>query len=295
MVLLMSRVRVNLNVALLLYGSFATSVAFAQSAEPQPALSFDVASVRPSGLASQGGISRPVNGTVRVNGAPLRRIIQFAYDIEPELRHDPLPVGGPSWIDDDLFVIEARGPADLSLADARRMMQSLLRERFNLRAHIEKKELPVYVLVRTRADSTLGPGLRRSQIDCAAYSEALARSGRLEVASQVGPRECGFAGGGGIGGGRLFLKGTGTLADMLRYFARSPDIDRRILDRTGLAGTFDVDFVWAPDRSGPAAAVPADVVSIFTALPEQLGLKLESRREVSDVVVIDTVERPGPN
>jgi uncharacterized protein (TIGR03435 family) len=235
-----------------------------------------------------------VNGVVRVNRAPLRRIIQFAYDIDPQL-HDPLPVGGPSWIDDELFVIEARGPADLSLSDARRMMRSLLRNRFKLSTRIEKRELPLYVLVLARANGTLGPGLRRSKIDCAAYSEALVRSGRLEVARQAGPAECGFDAGGGIGGGRLFLKGTGTIADMLRSFARSPDVDRTIFDRTGLTGTFDVDFVWTPHRSGPGAAVPADVVSIFTALQEQLGLKLESRREVREVVVIESVERPSPN
>src|SRR6186713_2987196 len=287
-------VKSGLNVALLLCGDVFTSAAFAQSVQPPPPLSFDVASVRPSEPGPQGGISRPVNGAVRVNRAPLRRIIQFAYDIDPEL-HDPLPVGGPSWIDEELFVIDARGPADLSLADARRMMQSLLRERFMLRARIEKRELPVYALIHARANGTLGPGLRRSQVDCAAYSDALARSGRLEVARPLGPQQCGFAGGGGIGGGRLFLKGTGSIADMLRSFARSPDIDRRILDRTGLRGTFDVDFVWSPDRSGPAAAAPADVVSIFTALQEQLGLKLESRRELRDVVVIESVERPSPN
>ena len=86
-----------------------------------------------------------------------------------------------------------------------------------------------------------------------------------------------------------------TIRDMLRAFSRSPDIDRRIVDRTGLTETFDIDFVWTPDRSGPGAAPPADVVSIFTALQEQLGLKLESRREPADVVVIESVERPTPN
>ena len=235
-----------------------------------------------------------MNGVVRVNRAPLRRIIQFAYDIDPQL-HDPLPLGGPSWIDDELFVIEGRGPADVSLLDARRMMQSLLRDRFKLRTRIEKQALPVYALVLARANGTLGPGLRRSKTDCAAYSEALARTGRLEVARQAGPAECALNAGGGLGGGRLFLKGTGAIADMLRSFAQSPDVDRTIFDRTGLAGTFDVDFVWTPLRSGPGAAVPADVVSIFTALQEQLGLKLESRREVREVVVIESVERPSPN
>jgi uncharacterized protein (TIGR03435 family) len=191
--------------------------------------------------------------------------------------------------------IQAGGPADLSLADARRMMQLLLRDRFKLRVRVEQRELPVYALVLARANGTLGRGLRRSKTDCTAYSTALARSGRLEVARQVGPAECTFNEGGGLGGGRLFVKGTGTIRDMLRAFSRSPDIDRRIVDRTGLTETFDIDFVWTPDRSGPGAASPVDVVSIFTALQEQLGLKLESRREPGDVVVIESVERPTPN
>ena len=72
------------------------------------------------------------------------------------------------------------------------MLQSLLRDRFNLRARVEKRELPAFALVLGRANGTLGPVWRRSKTDCAAYSEALARSGRLEVARQAGPAECGL-------------------------------------------------------------------------------------------------------
>lgn len=68
-----------------------------------------------------------------------------------------------------------------------------------------------------------------------------------------------------------------------------------VFDRTGLAGTFDFNVVWAPARTGPAAARPEDVVAITTALQEQFGLKLESRREMLDVLVIDSVERPTPD
>ena len=221
----------HLKLLLTLCGVVAAGAASAQSSQAPSPLSFDVVSVRSSEPGPQGGISRPVNGAVRVNRAPVQRLIQYAYDIDPAL-HDPLPVGGPAWIDDELFVIEARGPADLSLADARRMMQSLLRDRFKLRVRVEQRELPVYALVLDRANGTLGPGLRRSKTDCTAYSTALARSGRLEVARQVGPGKCTFNEGGGLWGGRLFVKGTGTIRDMLRAFSRSPDIDRRIVDRT---------------------------------------------------------------
>ena len=88
---------------------------------------------------------------------------------------------------------------------------------------------------------------------------------------------------------------------LARMIRRSPEIDRPVLDRTGLTGTYDVDLVFTPAQPGPGVAgaalavAPSDVLSIFTAVQEQLGLRLESRREPVDVVVIDSVERPTPN
>ena len=88
---------------------------------------------------------------------------------------------------------------------------------------------------------------------------------------------------------------------LTRTIQISPEIDRPVLDRTGLTGTYDVDLVFAPAQTGPGVAgaalavAPEDALSIFTAVEEQLGLKLESRREPVDVVVIDSVERPTPN
>jgi uncharacterized protein (TIGR03435 family) len=269
-------------------------IAHAQTPAPAAGRAFDIVSVRPAEPGEQGGITRPVNGTMRVNRAPLRRIIHFAFDIDPE-RHDPPVTGGPAWVDTDLFVIDARGPMDLSLADGRLMMQSLLRDRFKLQTRTERRELPIYALMLARADRTLGPGLRRSSIDCAAYSDVLARTGRLAAARAVGPAECELASGGRLGGGRLFIKGATKIRDMLIPLNRSPDVDRRIVDRTGLSETFDVDFVWAPAQSGAFGPTGDDVVSIFTALREQLGLKLEPAREPGDIVTVELVERPTPN
>ena len=191
-------------------------------------LAFEVASVRPSAPGGRGGgIARPVKGLVRARGATVRQLVQYAYDIEPLLRRDPEPEGGPDWIDRDRFDIEARGPADLSFPDSRLRMRSLLAERFTLRVHTEARDLPVYFLMLSRDDRRLGRGLQPSQVDCSAYSAALAATGRGAVAKEVGP-QCGLS-------------------------------------------------------------------SIFTALEEQLGLKLESGRAPVDVIVIDSVERPDPN
>ena len=85
------------------------------------------------------------------------------------------------------------------------------------------------------------------------------------------------------------------MREILRQIQAAPDVDRPVFDRTGLTGTFDFDVIWAPARTGPAAARPEDVVAITTALQEQFGLKLQPRREMLDVVVIDSVQRPTPD
>jgi uncharacterized protein (TIGR03435 family) len=183
---------------------------------------------------------------------------------------------------------------DMSWADGRRMMQTLLRERFNLKVRIEKRETPVYALVMARNDRRLGSGLVPSKTDCSNYSDVLARTGRIAAAREVST-DCEIVSGGGIGGGRLQMRGRGTIREFIPVISRSPDVDRPVFDRTDLTGTYDVDFVWAPARSGPGAAAVADIVSIFSALQEQLGLKLEPRREPMDVVVIDSVDPLIPN
>lgn len=243
-----------------------TTVSLAQSPAPADTpLTFEVASIRPVAPGPRFAIGPPVNGMVRARAIEVRRLVQYAYGLDLQ-QHDPVPEGGPAWIDQDLFEVVAKGPPDLTLADARRRVLSLLRERFSLRSHVATRERPIYALVVARRDGALGAGLRRSKGDCSAYSETLTRTGRGALATEVGPG-CGLTIGGGAGGGRLQIRGTATIREMLRPMARSPDVDRD----------------------------PNDVVSIFTALQEQLGLKLESRRELLDVVVIDSVGPLIPN
>jgi uncharacterized protein (TIGR03435 family) len=270
-------------------------------------VTFVVASVRPSapGLRSV-GIGRPVNGTVRGVRATVRQMVAYAYNLDPLIRHDPEPVGGPAWVGEDQFDIQAKGQADLSFADSREMVMSLLVDRFRLRVHTERRELPVYTLTLAKNDGTLGPSLRRSSTDCSAFSATLATTGQLARAKVVGP-SCGLNTGGApaiaqvLGvpndqpAGTLVSRGTATIAELVIAITRSPEIDRRVVDRTGLSGTFDVDLRWVPVRSGLLAVTPIDALSIFTALQEQLGLKLVSQREPLEVVVIDAVERPTPD
>jgi uncharacterized protein (TIGR03435 family) len=225
----------------------------------------------------------------------LRRLMNYAYDIDTR-RHDPAIEGGPEWMDKELFAVVAKGPPDLTLLQARRMLRTLLRERFNLTMRVEKRERPVYALLVARQDGRLGPGLKPSLTDCSAYSDTLARTGRGVLATEAAKgATCGLRSGGGFGPGRLGIRGTATIREIIPPLSRSPDVDRKIVDHTGLIGTFDIDFTWAPARIGVNAVHPEDVVSVFTALQEQLALKLESRRAPLDVVVIESVERPTPN
>jgi len=276
--------------ALILAAMFVAATA-AQSPEPAARLVFDVASVRPS-QGPPTGISRPTNGVVRTSAAEVRRLIHYAYGIEPQQRDSPA-IGGPEWIDREFYAIVARGPANMPLADGRAMMRSLLEDRFKLRVRVERRDAPVYALVVARKGGAPGSGMKPSAMDCRAWSDELLRTGRLAAAKEQGP-DCGPITG-GIGGGVLQVRGPATVRELITAIERSPDVDRKIVDRTDLRGTFDFDFRWTPQRSGPGAAAPHDVVSLFTALQEQLGLKLESQRAPVDTIIIDSIERPTPD
>ena len=281
----------------------------AQSLQTPAALSFEVASIKPvagGGPATPpGAVGPPIGGVVRYPRGSLRTLVMYAYDLLP-IRHDPAPIGGPSWADTDLYEVHAKGPADLSVADARLMMRTLLEERFKLRAHIEQRENPIYALSLLRRDGRLGPGMRPATIDCSKYSEVLTRTGRGALAIAVNA-ECGVTSGGapavaasrGIPntaprGGQM-IRGTATMTELIRAMTRDPDTDRPIVDRTGLSGTYEFDLTWVPVRSGAIVANVSDVVPLAAAVEQQLGLKLDARREPRDVVVIDAAERPTPD
>jgi uncharacterized protein (TIGR03435 family) len=286
-----------------------TLTPLAQSLQPTAALSFEVASVKPSpggGPATPpGAVGPPVGGTVRYPRGSLRTLVMYAYDVLPQ-RHDPLPVGGPAWADADLYEVQAKGPADLSFVDARLMMRTLLEERFKLRAHVERREMPLYALIPLRPDGRLGAGMRPGKIDCSRFSEVLTRTGRGALAKQEGP-DCGLSSGGapavaaslGVQNtaprGAQMIRGIATMKELVTALSRDRELDRPIVDRTGLTGTYEFDLTWVPARSGVIVADPGDIQPLEVAVQQQLGLKMESRREPRDVVVIDSAEKPTPD
>ena len=270
---------------------------FAQSV-PRPtaggALRFEVASIkRNNGDAQKAFVLQrflPDGGFEGFN-ATLGSVIRLAYGLQ-----DFQMVGGPSWVNTDRFDIQMRGPRGAVESEAPRRLQSLLAERFALKAHREKRDLPIYALVLARADRSLGPRLRRSQFDAEKLKEQDAKLLRENPATFT-PLQCGLA-----AGRRLGSCGS-TLAELATRFPMY--VGRIVVDRTGLTGAYQYDLRFGDQPipgAGPGGGFPfpttppdPDAPTLFTALEEQLGLKLVPQTAPVEVLVIDHVQQPKPN
>jgi uncharacterized protein (TIGR03435 family) len=283
----------------------------AQDQVPERLPSFEVASVRQntSGPGRTQTLVQPGGRLVTTN-APLKMLVADAF-----LGAQPLApsrvVGGPEWIDSARYDINAKATTEFQPSpggpprEMLLMLRSLLEERFKLKAHRESRELPVYELVVARADAKLGPQLRQSAVDCDALV-ATVRAGAPPPARQPNePPPCGAMRGparilsGGIPMQQFATMLTIALADANGRGDR--DQGRLVIDKTGLTGRFAFTLTWTPERmptSAPPPGVPPidpNGPSFFTALQEQLGLKLQSAKGPVEVVVIDSVERPTPD
>ena len=251
------------------------SSATAQSA------AFEVASVKlhTSADARMYMVAQPGGRFVAAN-IPLRLLIRTAF----QLQNDQI-IGGPGWLETDRFDIEARGTDAVGLPGTQLldMLKSLLADRFKLTTHSDKRELPVFALERGRRDGALGPGLRPT----------VCPDPTIDLRQ---PRPCS-----NIQTGAASLTIRGMPFDQFAPYL-SPYVNRVVVNRAALEGRYDIDLKWTPEsssqgRSGagqPSAADP-DAVSIYTAVQEQLGLRLTATRDTVDVLVIDTLEHPAPN
>jgi uncharacterized protein (TIGR03435 family) len=268
-------------------GAQSSSAAGAVDAQP----SFDVASVRR--IQSDGGFVIP-SASVRPGGrwvvqmAPLTLILKAIY---PEYALPGRIVGGPPWIDSERFDIDARAEGTASRDSILLMARRLLADRFGLKVHVEPRQVDVYALVRARRDGKLGQGLREA-VDCEASDGT--HGAFAPAAPKAGERPpCGFRMIAENGLRRLSAAGA-PLSSLIPQIQMM--VDRTVLDRTGLTGTFAIEFEMADTRlsaapdTSPTAAAP----SIFTAV-SQLGLRLESRKEMLEVLVIDRLEMPTSN
>jgi uncharacterized protein (TIGR03435 family) len=215
--------------------------------------SFEVATVKSSdalknaGVASGWSISASHNG-LKIMGT-LRTFIKYAYAVE-----DVQVSGGPPWLDRDMYEINAKAERQVTVEELKRMLQSLLLERFQLAVHPETRELPVYSMVLAKGGSKLQRGDDNLR--------------------------------GSFSMGGTLLRGTLDSAAFAAHLTSA--LHRTVIDNTGLEGTWQFNLTWAADD---AATGP----SIFTAIQEQLGLKLESSKGPVQVLVIDRAQKPSDN
>jgi uncharacterized protein (TIGR03435 family) len=263
--------------------------------------SFEVASIKqspPPGTGFTRLQAGPMPGGRWVaQNASFRMILQAAY---PGFSQQAQIVGGPDWMTSTRFDITAvAGGEPPTSEQMTTMLRQLLAERFALKVHVEPRELDVYALVLARSDGRLGPSLRKAAVDCQALAEARKRGDAPPPPPPArGERpQCGMSTSITASGLQRLATG-GTPITTIASTVQST-VGRPVLDRTGLSGTFDVDLEFAREAGlliRPATEPTADSLpSVFTALQEQLGLKLEPRKETMDVLVIDRVEMPTPD
>jgi uncharacterized protein (TIGR03435 family) len=232
----------------------------------------------------------PAAGTIRITNTPPRLVIINVYGLRPFR-----VIGGPAWLESERYDIVAKPPDNTQPNLIPLMFRTLLADRFKLRAHMETREQPIYELILARADGHFGPGLAKSETDCAAIDAARA-GGRPQPApppSANGRPACRMrmsisdnAGTADVGGRPLTA--------MLNTFGNV--VNRSVVDRTGLTGPFDIELRWSETTlSTNPATVATDAPSFFVALQEQLGLKLRPARGPVEVLVIDYVEKPTPD
>jgi uncharacterized protein (TIGR03435 family) len=219
-------------------------------------LAFEVASIKPSGPDARISIQRS-GYRIATTATSLEWLIAWAYDV-----HRDRLYGKPKWLDSALYDIVANGPENFKREPGRigplqEMMQTLLADRFKLAIHSEIRELPMYSLV--------------------------VASGGAKVHLQEMPQSIGQTPFRMTARGRL--TGTMVTAAMLAKVL-SEQLGRSVDDQTGLKGVFDFTLEWEPDEAEARGGA-----SLFTAVHEQLGLKLEARKGPVEVFVIDRIER----
>ena len=309
---------------LFVYSALALSLGIAVAAQSPPEPSFDVVSVKRNTSSDGARMMRNTPGNLSAFNIPIRQLIQMAFQVQ-----DFQIVGAPDWAATEGYDVEARFDVTSPRAGAAPgqptmllMIRTLLRERFGMVARTDTREMPVLALRLARSDGRLGPQIKQSEVECAAMAAA---RGRGPIDGRGGPPD-GRAGGpldgrgappppgtpftlgerpqcGGRGGFGQLLIGGMPIAQFARQLSQLTS--SVVIDRTGLTGGYDIDlkFTPAPGQLPPGPPPPGGEVpaidpngpSLFAALEEQLGLKLESDRGPVEVVMIERLERPKEN
>lgn len=257
-------------------GVWTARSAAAESTAPQGP-TFEVASIKPNKTGSRMvTIGPPRGGRFEASNISLKALMRFAYHVG-----DFQISGGPGWAGSERFDLEAEAEGNPDRARLQAMMRALLADRFHLAVRSQTRELPVYALTVSGAGSELKPD------PCPGAPTPESGCGQLHVSAR-----------GQITGKSAPLS---SLAGLL-----SSMLSRPVLDQTGRPGEYDFDLRWTPDTYSPpgAGAPPEERLApspdpngptIFTALQEQLGLKLESRKGPVEMLVIEHADRPSAN
>lgn len=259
----------------LMVGAIALSGQQREQAVAGASASFEVASVKPNNSGAQGsGTEWQRSGALIATNVTLKSLIARAYEVRE------FQVDGPGWLGSARFDINARALEGTPDQSRPAMLRSLLTERFKLTAHLETREQqPVFALV-VRSAGSLGPQLKPSQIVCSGPNPS--STGFCGLNTSVGRT------GGRVIGGGLTMD---NVAAAIANFA----VDQTVVNRTGLEGTFDFELQFTRETAGTSSQLPPDAPSIFTAVQEQLGLRLEAARGPVQFLVIDNVGQPTPD
>jgi uncharacterized protein (TIGR03435 family) len=236
-----------------------------QAQSPSRVLAFDVVSIKENPRSGTGGSMRTTpDGGVRAQHVTTVALVAAAYGLN---RYEMS--GAPDWTRDVYYDVDARPPAQTSRAQAFTMVQAMLAERFKLVFHREDRSVDGFALLRGSNDK-LGPGLRPSALDC--------------LQARAATQKCRE---GGITADSMIAYGA-PFSSVLNLIIG--EVAAPVVDRTGLKGTYDIDLHWSNDL-----AAANDLPSIFTAVSEQLGLKLQPEKTTASIFVIDHIERPSEN
>jgi uncharacterized protein (TIGR03435 family) len=254
--------------------------------------SFEVAVIKPNDPTKPGASLLMSDDKFLTQGQTLKAMMKFAYNLN--FGAEQQISGGPAWVGSAKFDITAKEDAETAAAlkkmppeerrDAFRVMvQGLLAERFKLKVHHEMKELPVYAMTVAKGGVKMTPAAP----DVVAADGTTPR--RSSGIQRSGPGQ---------------MKGMNTTPDLLaNVLGSQPEIGgRMVLDKTGLTGKYDFMLKWTPDAGmggagdgASPAATEASGPGLFTALQEQLGLRLDATKGMVDTIVIDSVEMPSEN
>jgi bla regulator protein blaR1 len=260
---------------------------------------FEVASIKPAAADARGTFIRATpGGRLNLTNMPLKEMIVLAWRIQPYQIS-----GGPGWVNTARYDINAKPEAKPAPDQLALMLRSLLEDRFQLKFHRDTKEESIYALVLANKDGKLGPKLTPAKEGGCTPPDPSKRPAPPEPGKPP-TLPCG-----GLMMSPRSLMGTSMpISNMIPLLSRT--LGRTVIDKTGLTGKYDISLEWTPDESqalqfpgggappgGPPGLPPPDPngPTLYTALEEQLGLKLESQKGPVEMFIIDSVERPSEN